>query len=211
MATAAEPSTAQEWVQLEYSGLPEFHTRHIFTYLFSAALESDSKGKNAKKYANLDRQGYSIFKADCIQSIVVSRKGNQFFIKCVCLPEAESDLVYNLEMTRDDEGHVVNTSCDCPPGDKVDDTCKHISALCYTLEEHSKIDEMYQMSDYCGMTRLEGCICPHQCRLLQVEESESTEFELEEEYEQSMVYDPQLLATAGTYFSHPPPSKLKTR
>ena len=117
----------------------------------------------------------------------------------------------DLEMTRDDKGHVVNASCDCPPGDKVDDTCKHISALCYTLEEHSKIDEMYQMSDYYSMTRLEGCICPHQCHLLQVEESESTEFELEEEYEQSMVYDPQLLATAGAYFSHPPPSKLKTR
>lgn len=50
---------------------------------------------------------YPLFKAGHVQSIVVSHKGNQYFIKCTCLPEMKKDLVYNLEMTLDGNRDIV--------------------------------------------------------------------------------------------------------
>ena len=192
MATAGLTAT-QEWVKLESAELPEITVGHIVTYFVSVAVGFTTDRypveTRVKDYKALDTQGHSLFKTNRIQSIVVSRKGSQFFLKCVCLAEVENGLVYNLDMTIDDYGYIESASCDCPPGDKVDNTCKHISALCYTLEENNRIEEMCQPSDYCGMSRLQECICPRKCHRLpqEVEESETTELE---EYGQPMVYDP---------------------
>ena len=188
MATCtAVPTATQEWVKLESAELPEFNVGHIVTYFVSVAIGFVSETR-VKDYKALDAQGYSLFKTNRIQLIVVSHKGSQFFIKCVCLAEAENDLIYNLDMTIDDYGYIESASCDCPSGDKVDNTCKHISALCYTLEENSRTEEMCQPSDYCGMSQLQGCIRPRKRHLPQeVEESETIELE---EYGQPMVYDP---------------------
>ena len=46
-----------------------------------------------------------LFKAGHIQSILVSCKGNHFFIKCICLLEMKKDIVYSLDLTLDNRMH----------------------------------------------------------------------------------------------------------
>ena len=184
-----EPSATKEWVKLEAAKLPHFTIGNITTY-FISRLATD--GTKANDYKNLNTHAYPLFKAGHIQSILVSCKGNHFFIKCICLPEMKKDIVYSLELTLDNSGDIVSASCGCPAGGKPYGSCKHISALCYALEEYSRMKETCQ-TDSCT-SRLQEWNHPRK-RRLPPQEVEDITF-VKEEYGktkrqlQSMAYDP---------------------
>ena len=104
----------------------------------------------------------------------------------------ERQNLYRIELTLDNSGDIVSASCVCPAGTKPFGSCKHISALCYALEEYSRIKKIRQ-PDACT-SRLQEWNRPLK-RRLQPQEVEEIAF-IKEEYGKnkqpslSMVYDP---------------------
>ena len=104
----------------------------------------------------------------------------------------KKDIVYRLEMSIDSNGDIESASCGCPAGGKPFGSCKHISALCYALEEYSRIKQIRQ-PDSCT-SRLQEWNRPRK-RRLPPQEVEEIAF-IKEEYGKSkrplpsMVYDP---------------------
>ena len=61
----------------------------------------------------------------------------------------KKDIVYKLDMTLNDNGDVVTASCGCPAGGRPHGSCKHIAALCYTLEAYCRFVEETRLQDSC--------------------------------------------------------------
>ena len=67
---------------------------------------------------------------------------NNYIIKYVRLPETKKDKLYNIRLTMDGNAEVENAPCGCPAGAGPKGSCKHISALCYSLEEYCRIKKL---------------------------------------------------------------------
>ena len=117
---------------------------------------------------------------------------NNYIISCVCLPEMKKDILYNIKLTIDSSGEVLTASCGCPAGAGPKGSCKHISALCYALEEYCRIKEL--RSPHSCTSQLQKWNQPRKRRL----ESRSVEDISFVKYEygktkktaQSVMYDP---------------------
>ena len=137
----ASNTCTDQWLKLELAELPTFTTGNMTAY-FVTRLAGD--GKAANDFKNLNKHAFPLFKAGHIQSILVSRTNNIFIIKCCCLPEMKKNIVYNIELKLDTTGDIIGGKCGCPAGAGPCATCKHVSALCYALEEYSRIKELRQ-------------------------------------------------------------------
>ena len=69
-------------------------------------------------------------------------QGDKYVIKCVCLPKMKKDTVYKATLAINDEGHIQTATCGCPAGVGPTGRCKHISALCFALEEFYRIKKL---------------------------------------------------------------------
>ena len=143
---ATQLCTTQEWVAIESAELPHFNMENMFNYFVERRVSDGAKANDNK---NVKSHAYPLFKAGHIQSILVSHKGNEYFIRSTCLPEMKKDIVYKLEMTLDDNGDVVTASCGCPAGGRPHGSCKHIAALCYALEAYCRFVEETRLQDSC--------------------------------------------------------------
>ena len=187
---ATQLCTTQEWVAIESAELPHFNMENMFNYFVERRVSDGAKANDNK---NVKSHAYPLFKAGHVQSILVSHKANQYFIKSTCLPEMKKDIVYKLEMILDPHGDIVSASCGCPAGGKPHGSCKHIAALCYALEAYCRLVEETRLQDSCT-SRLQVWNRPRK-RRLPPQEVEEISF-IKEEYGKSkrpvqpMVYDP---------------------
>ena len=182
-------SNTEEWLKLELAELPSFTTGNMTSY-FVTRLAGD--GKAANDFKNLNKHAFPLFKAGHIQSILVSHSKNIFIIKCYCLPEMKKNIVYRIELKLDTNGDIIGGKCGCPAGAGPCATCKHVSALCYALEEYSRIKELRQ-PDSCT-SQLQHWNQPRK-RRLESHEVDDISFVKDEHGKtkktpQSMVYDP---------------------
>ena len=81
---AKDPSTTQEWADLESAELPRFDMENMSNYFVEWRVSDGAKANDSK---NVKSHAYPLFRAGHVQKIVVSHKGNQYFIKSTCLPE----------------------------------------------------------------------------------------------------------------------------
>ena len=51
----------------------------------------------------------------------------------------KNDTIYKIHLTIDEYGDVTQANCACPAGLGPYGSCKHIAALCYALEEYTRI------------------------------------------------------------------------
>ena len=128
-----------KWTKLKETTIPLFTIGSITNY-FISRLAND--GQPTNDYKNMNSHSYPLFKAGHIQSIYVALQGNKYMIRCVCLPEMKKDILYKLNLTMDSSGEILSATCGCPAGNGPTGSCKHISALCYALEEFSRIKEL---------------------------------------------------------------------
>ena len=146
--TARWIMATQEWVKIEDSSIPLFTIANITNY-FITPVTSD--GKPANDFKNLNSHAYPLFKAGHIQPVLAMHKDTSHYIKCVCLPEMKKDKLYKINVTLDRFADITQASCTCPAGTGPCGSCKHISALCYALEEVSRIREV-RSPDSCTST-----------------------------------------------------------
>ena len=65
------------------------------------------------------------------------------YIQAKCLPEMRKDRVYKILLCMDANVYdVIGTECGCPAGKGPCGSCKHIAALCYALEEFSRLGKL---------------------------------------------------------------------
>ena len=130
-----------QWIKLEDSCtcIPTFTIANLTNY-FITRIASD--GKPANDLKNLNSRAYPLFKAGHIQSIYISCKDTSHDIRCTCLPEMKKDILYKISLTLDSAGDITQAICACAAGSGPLGSCKHISALCYALEEFSRIKQL---------------------------------------------------------------------
>lgn len=129
------------WIKIEESILPVFTMLNITNY-FITRIADDGLPTNAFK--NINRHAYPLFKARHIQSILVSNdtESDKYKVQCSCVPEMWTDLLYKVNVTLDANADLTSASCDCPAGGGPIGCCKHIAALCFALEEYSRIKQV---------------------------------------------------------------------
>ena len=125
--------SALNWLKLENTTIPDFDIDRMDTY-FILRLVDD--GLPARDYKDIHSHAYSLFKAGHIESVFVAMQGDRYVFKCVCLPEMKKDTVYKITVSINNVGHIQTTTCGCPAGVCPTGRFKHISALCYALEEN---------------------------------------------------------------------------
>ena len=124
------------WIKLEETTIPQFTIGSITNY-FLCRLASD--GLPANNFKDLNSHAFPLYKAGHIQSIFIATLDSDYIIKSVCLPEMKKDVLYKINLTMDNNGEILTATCSCPAGVGPTGNCKHISALCYALEEYSRI------------------------------------------------------------------------
>ena len=130
-----------QWTKLEDSCtcIPPFTVANITDY-FVTRVASD--GKTANDFKNINSRAYPLFKAGHIQSIYISCKDTSHIIRCTCLPEMKKDTLYKINVTLDSAGDITQATSACPAGSGPFGSCKHISALCYALEEFNRTKQL---------------------------------------------------------------------
>ena len=67
----------------------------------------------------------------------------RIYIQAKCLPEMRKDRVYKILLYMDANVYdVIGAEWGCPAGKGPCGSCKHIAALCYALEEFSRLDKL---------------------------------------------------------------------
>ena len=75
--------------------------------------------------------------------IEVCHESNVLCLHANCLPEMKKDRVYKLVMKLDSRScEIEKAQCGCPAGRGPKASCKHIAALCYALEEFTRLRQL---------------------------------------------------------------------
>ena len=84
----------------------------------------------------------NIFQSGHIQHIK-ALSAEYLFIQADCMPEMRKDCMYKLLLCLDlNTSDIVSGECGCPAGKIPCASCKHIGALCYALEEFSRLGKV---------------------------------------------------------------------
>lgn len=182
-------STALNWTKLEETTIPEFDIDRMNTYFISRLVDD---GLPARDYKDIHSHAYPLFKAGHIQSVFVAIQGDRYVFKCVCLPEMKKDTVYKVTLSLSNVGHIQTATCVCPAGVGPTGRCKHISALCYALEEYHRIKTLRSPRSCTSELQKWNQPRKHKLDACAVDDIEFVKYEYGKEKKvlPSLVYDP---------------------
>ena len=106
----------------------------------------------AGDFKSMNNSACSLYCCGHVQKIEVCREpsSNALFIRANFLPEMRKDRVYKIVLKLDSRSYEVGgAQCGCPAGRGPRASCKHIAALCYALEEFTRLR---QLPDFCTST-----------------------------------------------------------
>ena len=99
-------------------------------------------GKPAADMKAINSSAMNLFRCGHIQDIRVCCE-KCMVIQAKCVPEMRKDRIYKLILFLDVEtSDIVAAECGCPAGRGPYASCKHIGALCYSLEEFSRFGHL---------------------------------------------------------------------
>ena len=99
-------------------------------------------GKPAADMKAINSSAMNLFPCGLIQDIRVCCE-KYMVIQAKCVPEMRKDRIYKLILFLDVEiSDIVAAECGCPAGRGPYASCKHIGALCYSLEEFSRFGHL---------------------------------------------------------------------
>ena len=113
-----------------------FTTENLTNY-FVYLREAD--GLERQDWKSLNSGGYRLFSEGHIQDVCIKNGSGACFVKAECLPEMKKDRKYVVYVKINKESCDVNeATCSCPAGRGPLGSCKHIAALCFSLENFVK-------------------------------------------------------------------------
>ena len=116
-----------------------FTNAQIINYF---VLRKAVDGMPANDMKAINTSALNLFRCGHVQDIRVCFN-KLLFIQAKCVPEMKKDRVYKLCLDLDITSFdTVNASCGCPAGRGPCASCKHVAALCYALEEFSRLGKL---------------------------------------------------------------------
>ena len=118
-----------------------FTNAHVIGYFVTRTADD---GLPAGDFKSINDSASNLYRCGHVQEIQVCLDANSnLCIRAKCLPEMRKDRIYLLEMVLDETSHdVLSARCGCAAGMGPKASCKHIAALCYALEEFSRLRQL---------------------------------------------------------------------
>jgi hypothetical protein len=132
-----------EWTPLinAKNDVPAFNMQNIVCYFIDRKTKDEEANKD---YKNVSNKAFGLFKHGHVQNIEISTDIDRVYFRCDCLPEMKKNLKYKLKLSLlksgDHSGEIVYASCPCPAGKGPLGSCKHVAAICYALEECTRLN-----------------------------------------------------------------------
>ena len=102
-------------------------------------------GLPASDFKSVNSSALSLFRCGHVQNIQVCHEitSTNIFIQADCLPEMKKDRMYKIQMQLEEASFDIHSAqCGCPAEKGPHASCKHIAALCYALEEFSRVRQL---------------------------------------------------------------------
>lgn len=131
------------------SVLPKFDKGNMTNY-FITRITCDSKSAN--DFKNINSSAFPLFKDGRVQKIEAFTTGDNTctFYQAICLPEMKKSTTYIIRIVLHNiSGDIEYAQCGCAAGAGPKGSCKHIAAMCYALEDFSRI---HQLRDHVSCT-----------------------------------------------------------
>ena len=121
-----------------------FNNAQIITYFVTRTADD---GLPVGDFKSINDSALNLYVCGHVQEIQVCHDANSnLCIRAKCLPEMRKDRMYLIEVTLDDSSHhILSARCGCAAGRGPKASCKHIAALCYALEEFSKVSTLPEL------------------------------------------------------------------
>ena len=117
-----------------------FTNAQIISYFVTRTAND---GLPAADFKSVNTSASSLYRCGHVQMIEVCHKSNVLCLRANCLPEIKKDRVYKLVMKLDSQScEIDEAQCGCPAGCGPKASCKHIAALCYALEEFTRLRQL---------------------------------------------------------------------
>ena len=153
------------WIDIKKAYLA-FTNAQIISYFVTRTVDD---GLPAADFKSINNSACSLYRCGHVQKIEVCHRfsSNILLIRANCLPEMKKDRLYKLVMQLNRNSYeIAHAQCCCPAGCGPKASCKHIAALCYTLEEFSR---PRQLPDFSSCTdRLQTWNQPRPRKLLPI-------------------------------------------
>ena len=90
----------------------------------------------------INSSALNMFRCGHVQDIMIGYD-KHIYLQAKCLPEMRKDRIYKVVLCMDaNVFDVVGAECGCPAGKGPCGSCKHIAAVCYALEEFSRLGKL---------------------------------------------------------------------
>lgn len=116
-----------------------FTNANIINYFLVRTVVDGMPSSDVKA---INSSALNMFRCGHIQDIMISYD-KHIYIQAKCLPEMRKDRVYKAFLCMDANVYdVIGAECGCPAGKGPCGSCKHIAAVCYALEEFSRLAKL---------------------------------------------------------------------
>ena len=120
-----------------------FNHGHMIAYF----VERQAGDKHpACDLKSMSSQAYVLSERGHVQNIQFASDNYFIHIRAECLPQMRKDRKYKLSLVLERQSNdITEAECECPAGTAPTASCKHIAALCYTLESFCKRRQLPQL------------------------------------------------------------------
>ena len=95
----------------------------------------DRDGLERQDWKSLNSGGYKLFAEGHVQDVMIKISNGDCLLKASCLPEMKKDKKYTVSVTINHQStSIIEATCCCPAGCGPHGSCKHIAALCFSIE-----------------------------------------------------------------------------
>ena len=119
---------------------PNFTVGNITAYFTRITLD----GKSANDFKSINSKAYPLFRDGHVQIILAYTTEGKTYYQAECLPEMKKNTIYNVRLVLGRQSDILHAQCGCPAGKGPNGSCKHIAAMCYALEDFSRVHEVRQ-------------------------------------------------------------------
>ncbi len=138
--------TSNDWLMLKEAFVGKaphqilsFTNANIINYF---VVRTAVDGMPSDDIKAINSRALNLFRSGHIQCIR-TRTNKHILIQANCLLEMRKDRVYKLFLSLDlATSDIISAECGCPAGKGPCASCKHIGALCYALEEFSRLGKL---------------------------------------------------------------------
>ena len=120
-----------------------FNHGHMIAYFVERQTGDERPASDVK---SMSSHAYALSERGHVQNIQLASDNYFIHIRGECLPQMRKDRKYKLSLVLERQSNdITEAECECPAGTAPTASCKHIAALCYTLDSFCKRRQLPQL------------------------------------------------------------------